>query len=82
MRKSRAQKIVELIYNYSLNITPLPLTRGELIYGQNSPLKGLLCLGGHLIEVTVSGTIELCLTKTAKLTKQFDPETGLKLFIF
>ena len=37
-------------------------------------------IGGHFVEGRVSGTAEIYLTKTDKLTKKKDPETGLKLF--
>jgi len=37
-------------------------------------------IGGHLVEGKISGTAEILLFKTEKLTKKYDPETGLKLF--
>lgn len=36
---------------------------------------------GHLVEAHISGTAEIFLTKTQRLEKQYDPETGLKLFV-
>jgi uncharacterized protein len=37
-------------------------------------------IAGHLVDGKVSGTAEIYLTKTEKLTKKYDEETGLKLF--
>lgn len=39
-------------------------------------------IGGHLVEAIVSGTAEIYLIKLPQLKKQYDPETGLKLFVF
>ena len=38
------------------------------------------CLGGHVVSLQVSGTLELWLHKSAALSKAIDEETGLKLF--
>lgn len=37
------------------------------------------CIGGHIVEMTVSGTLELILTESAPLSKELDSQTGLKL---
>lgn len=37
------------------------------------------CLGGHVVDCLVSGTLELLLIETEPLHKVSDPETGLKL---
>ena len=37
-------------------------------------------IGGHVVELRVSGTLELFFTSTKKLVKDVDPVTGLKLF--
>lgn len=37
------------------------------------------CLGGHVVELRVSGTLELILHTTTTLSKSIDTETGLKL---
>jgi len=44
--------------------------------------KNMQPLAGHLVEAKISGTAEIFLTKTKKLEKFYDQETGLKLFSF
>ena len=44
--------------------------------------KNMHPLAGHLVEAKISGTAEIFLTKTKKLEKFYDQETGLKLFSF
>jgi len=44
--------------------------------------KNMQPLAGHLVEAKISRTAEIFLTKTKKLEKFYDQETGLKLFSF
>jgi len=37
-------------------------------------------LAGYLVKVKISRIVEIFLTKTKKLNKFYDQETGLKLF--
>ncbi|MCL5433216.1 MAG: DNA-binding protein [Patescibacteria group bacterium] len=37
-------------------------------------------IGGHLVEATVSGTVEIIFFPTEKLNKKYDKDTGLKIF--
>ncbi len=42
--------------------------------------KNMLPLAGHLVEAEVSGTAEIYFSRTPRLEKLLDSETGLKLF--
>lgn len=37
-------------------------------------------VAGHIVEMTVSGTLEIFFTETSPLQKVADEETGLRLF--
>jgi hypothetical protein len=65
-----------------INITGSIGKEEELIIHAHAVLgdTDMQTIGGHLVEAKISGTAEIYLTKTEKLTKKKDSQTGLKLF--
>lgn len=41
--------------------------------------RDMQAIGGHVVELRISGTLELFFTHTETLVKEDDPDTGLKL---
>ena len=65
------------------NITGnVALYKGSLIVHAHVTLsdRDMHAFGGHVVELSISGTLELVFTSTTKLVKDDDPVTGLKLF--
>jgi predicted DNA-binding protein with PD1-like motif len=75
-------------FNLPLELTSLLGNVGffkkELIIHAHATLanKKMQSFGGHLVEGKISGTGEIFFTKTKKLNKILDGETGLKVFSF
>lgn len=80
-----AQKYSTKTYNQPLEVTNVSgnIARhdDELIVHAHGTFSDteMQCLGGHIVEMKVSGTLEIILTETSPLTKLKDDETGLKL---
>lgn len=79
------QKYSTKVYNQALEITQLAgnmsLHEGELIIHAHGTFSDteMRAIGGHIVDLQVSGTLEIFLTETAELNKLTDAETGLKL---
>jgi predicted DNA-binding protein with PD1-like motif len=56
---------------------------GRIVHGHITLTdEQMRAMGGHLVEARVSGTLELVITKFARLDKQHEDETGLNVFRF
>ena len=80
------QKYSSQKFNQALEVINLTgniaLHEGEIIIHAHGTFSdtNMHCLGGHVVSLQVSGTLELSLQKTTALAKSVDSETGLKLF--
>jgi predicted DNA-binding protein with PD1-like motif len=79
------QKYSTKQFDQALEVTHLTGTisryEGEIIIHAHGTFSdtNMHCLGGHVVDMQISGTLELWLVKTAALSKLVDSETGLKL---
>lgn len=65
------------------NITgSIAMDQGQVLIHAHTVLgrSDMTSLAGHLVEMKVSGTLELLLHATQPLVKEDDPQTGLKIF--